>query len=302
MKKLILCMGLALSCVCAWSWPTKEITIVVPFPAGAPTDNLARLIAKDVGETLNTPVIVKNLPGAAGTVGLAHVLNSNNDNHTFVLTINDIVNGPLFLHNIQPYLQFQALTFIGNSPWFFYSAKNTSNLEKFKQEIQEKKTVNVASGSYMSASYLWISSINPGSLFNYILYQGGNYGLDVIGGHVTYGVSSITAVRELSRADKINVIMTSSEKRHPLYPDVPTARELGFNAVPHTIWWGVFARKDTSATAVEIFSDAVRKSVAQNEKIRSNGMTIINSKPVDAEKFFQQEQRNYENLLRKLKK
>lgn len=303
MKKIIATLILAVASVSAFAWPTKEITIINPYPAGGPSDVLTRNIAKEAGAVLKTPIVVKNMPGAANAVAIAHILGNDNDNHTFFLTIDDIISGPLFQHNIHPYEKFQAVTIVGNSPWILWSNKTKGDTSKFTQAIKNKEVIDVATGPVMSPSSLWFDILGDHAKFNVIPYKGASayYG-DVLAGHVTYGVGSNAGLRELVKADRVNLIMISSENRDPRFPNVPTYKELGFKGEPYRVWYGLFTRKDTSAEAVNGFSTAVRQVVGTADSIKNSGFNIVNSTPKDAQKFFENEQKRFVELHKKLGK
>lgn len=301
MKKIIASLTLAVASLSAMAWPTKDITIINPYPAGGPSDVLTRNIAKEASMVLKTPIVVKNMPGAANAVAIAHILGNDNDDHTFFLTIDDIISGPLFQHNIHPYEKFQAVTIVGNSPWILFSNKNTDRA-KFEQSIKNKDVIDVGTGPVMSPSNLWLYTLGDHAKFNPIPYKGAaGYYPDVLAGHVTYGAGSVAGLRELAKSDRVNLIMVSSDQRDPRYPNVPTYKELGFKGEPYRVWYGIFTRKDTSDTAVKTFSDAVRHVVATSDTIKNSGFTIINSSPKDAQKFFEGEQKRFVELHKKIK-
>jgi tripartite-type tricarboxylate transporter receptor subunit TctC len=300
MKKIIATLVLALASVSSFAWPTKDITIINPYPAGGPSDVLTRNIAKEASAVLKTPIVVKNMPGAANAVAIAHILGNDNDNHTFFLTIDDIISGPLFQHNIHPYEKFQAVTIVGNSPWILWSNKNTDRA-KFEQSIKNKDIIDVGTGPVMSPSNLWIYTMGDHAKFNPIPYKGASgYYSDVLAGHVTYGAGSNAGLRELVKADRVNLIMISSDTRDPKFPNVPTYKELGFKGEPYRVWYGIFTRKDTSAEAVIGFSTAVRQVVGTADSIKNSGFNIINSTPKEAQKFFENEQKRFVELHKKI--
>ena len=302
MKKLIASALLALASFASMAaWPTKEITIINPYPAGGPSDVLTRNIAKEAGAVLKTPIIVKNMPGAANAVAIAHILGHDNDNHTFLLTIDDIISGPLFQHNIHPYKKFQAVTIVGNSPWILWSNKTKGSTDKFVQSIKNKDIIDVATGPVMSPSALWFDMLGDHAKFNVVPYKGASgYYADVLAGHVTYGVGSNAGLKELVKADRVNLIMISSDQRDPKFPDVPTYKELGFKGEQYRVWYGLFTRKDTSDEAVNGFATAVRQVVSTADSIKNSGFNIVNSKPADAQKFFESEQRKFVELHKRL--
>ena len=296
MKKILLSLALCLVTATAWAWPNKDITLVVPYPPGGVNDQLARFMQPDLESILGVPVQVKNLPGAANSIAINHVLNHPNDDHTFVISMDDFLLGPMY-QNHQTYKEFVSTNIIGTVPYMFYGGKNAS-LSKFKEQIKNRDTVNVGNNGVNGSAHLWTSGLVSTLKINPIFYKGASPTIaDVVAGHAEYGVTSITATNKWMQSGKLIPIMQSSKSRNHLYPMVPTAQELGFKGPIAETWFAVFARKDTDAQALKIFSDRARLIIANNVKIqnmRNDGMDLVNLSGISADTFYKDQITKFE--------
>jgi tripartite-type tricarboxylate transporter receptor subunit TctC len=296
MKNLLLCILLLFSGL-AHAWPTKEITIVVPYPPGGVNDQLARFMLPDLESILKVPVVVKNMPGAANSVAINYIVNQPNDNHTFMINMDDFVLGPLYQGN-RSYTNFTAVNIIGRVPYVLFGGAK-ADLKKFKQQISQGVVVNVGNNGVNGGAHLWISGLKSKLDINSIYYKGSSPVLaDVTAGHTEYGVSSIAASYQFVKEGRLQPMMTSGQQRNNTYPTVPTAHELGFTGLDSQTWFGVFTRKDTTSEAINRFGDVVGIIVKNNSRIQefsNSGMNIINLRGKKATDFFDLEIKHFEH-------
>ena len=294
MKKIMFVLLLAIATSCL-AWPTQTITVVVPYPPGGVNDQLARLVQPDLESIFRVPVQIKNLPGAGNSAAINYMM-SHNDNHTFMITMDDLITGPLS-QQTHYYNNFKILTVIGQSPYVVFGGP-TAGINKFKNQIRQHKIVNVANNGLNGGAYLWTTGLRSPLTINPIPYKGGGpLMLDVIAGHTEYGVISLPAVHTQLQKSNAIPIMVSTQNRHPLYPLVPTYTELGLRGPPAVTWFGVFTRTDTSTTACEQFSNAVRLIVSNNvniQELSAGGLNLVNLPPKLAEQFFMQQIKHFE--------
>lgn len=290
MKKAFLIL-LSIISLNAWAWPSKEITLIVPYPPGGVNDQLARFMQSDLESILRVPVNVKNMSGSANAVAIGHVLNKDNDDHTFIISMDDFIAGPLY-QGTRSYNNFQPTNIIGTVPYVLFG-NTTTSIEKFKKQIKSKQIVNVANNGAFGGAHLWITHLQSTLTVNSIYYKGSSPLLiDVAAGHSEYGVSSLAASYQFVQSGKLTPIMQSGQTRSNIYPSVPTTKELGFTGPDAHTWFAVFTRKDTSPQVIKQFSDTVKLIVANNQKIqefKTTGMTIVNYSGKDATRFFNQE-------------
>ncbi len=290
MKKLFFCFLFLFSCA-AWSWPNKDITLIVPYPPGGVNDQLARFIQPDLEAVLRVSVNVKNMPGSANSVAIGYVLGKENDNHTFIVTMDDFISGPLY-QGSRSYNNFKATNLVGMVPYVLFGSKSAT-LDKFKKQIADKQVVNVANNGANGGAHLWISNLKSPLVVNSVFYKGSSPVLtDVAAGHSEYGVSSLAASYQFIQSGKLVPIMQSGKNRSATYPMVPTATELGFRGNDSQTWFAIFARRDTTDIALDTFAQTVHKIISTNSRVqefRNTGMNIVNIFGKDADRFFGQE-------------
>lgn len=290
--------------ICLWSsltyaaWPTKEITIVVPYQPGGVNDILARHVQQDLEIKYRVPVVVKNLPGAGNAVAINSVLGSPNDNHTFILSMDDFIAGPLF-QGTNTYKQFKAVTVIGQSPFIVFGNNKTS-VAQFKQEIKEGATVNIANAGINGGADLWIKQLQSNLKFNPIPYKGTPPIItDTQSGVTKYGILSLSSPYSQIKNKTLIPIMVSSATRNPLYPDVPTFHELGFKGVRAGTWFAILTPLTTNSEATLSMSKAVQESVANNANIQefqTKGLHLINLNLEKSNNFYNQEILRFETF------
>jgi tripartite-type tricarboxylate transporter receptor subunit TctC len=115
------------------AWPTQPITIVVPYPPGGVNDQIARFMQSDLESILKVPVQIENKPGSANAVAMNYVLNKPDNNHTFIVSMDDFIVGPLYKDS-KLYQEFKAVNVVGTVPYLLYSGSN-GTLANFKKQI-----------------------------------------------------------------------------------------------------------------------------------------------------------------------
>ena len=285
-------------CICAsvYAWPTKPITLVVPYPAGGTLDQIARNTQRDIESILKVTVNVINIPGAGNMSAINHVLNRENDDHTFVMTMEDLITGPLYL-NSTSYKRFIATNILGDVPYALYG-NTTKNINKLKEQIKNKAIVNVGNNGVNGGAYLFMNQLSGNLQFNLVPYKGAApLILDVLGGHVEYGMSSMSAISEQVDSGKIVALAVSGNARSALYPVVPTLKELGFKNTNVKALFGVFTRDDTSKEAIDKMSSTMKLIFANNvwiQNLKTTGMTVTNLSGEEAMLFYNQQVKHFE--------
>lgn len=277
-------------------WPTREIALIVPYPPGGINDQIARIIQPELESVFKVPVTVQNLPGAANAVAINHVLSKPNDNHTFIVSMDDFVTGPLYQNN-KSYTAFKSINIIGTVPYLIFGGK-TATMTKFTNQILRGDTVNIGSNGINSGSELWLKNLSSSLKFNTVPYKGGSQLLtDVMAGHSEYGIISITAAYPMIQNGDLIPLVQSGNYRSAVFPEVPTQAELGLDGPPSMAWFSIFTRNDTPDSTGEKFAQAVRTIVAASAKIQrfqSTGMDVTNLNYTESNLFFQQQIKHFE--------
>lgn len=296
-KNLIAIISLSLLCTIVHAWPTKNITLIVPYPPGGPADVIARAAGPDLESILKTNVVVLNIVGGSNLVAIRQVLSRENDDHTFIFSTDEFINGPI-LQNTKTYDEFVMTNLVGTVPYVLFSNTNTT-LKIFKSSVKYQENINIGVGLVSGGPNFLIDALRKTSKLNIstIPYKGASPLLvDVLGGHVTYGAVVPFAISDLVSANKITPILVSSKSRSAAYPNTPTAHELGFKNTNIITWYAAFSRKDTSDEAKTKFSDAMHLIIANNIKFntfKTNGMDLQNLTGPSVNKFYDNEVSKY---------
>lgn len=295
MKKLLTFIFAALVSSAALAWPTKSITLIVPYPPGGLMDKFSRAIQKDLPEKISVPVEVHYMPGAASAVATAHVLNQPNDNHTFIVAEAGFVVGPALL-GTKTYNDFIPVRLIGESPYVMFTASAES---KLKQQIKNKNNINVG---IANQGEVWLNELSWPTELNLIPYKGlAPMVKDVLPGHTEYGILAYTGIGPSIDNGQFYPVLVFNNKRLDRLPTVPTATELGFKGSYTSNWYAVWARRDTSPEAIAEMSRLLQEVSANNFKDLP-GLTVLNYGPAKAREYADREIKIFEHIASKNKK
>jgi tripartite-type tricarboxylate transporter receptor subunit TctC len=273
MRKLLIVAGalaLGLHAAAAQNFPSRPITLVVPFPAGGPTDTLARIMAEPMRATLGQPVIVENVAGAGGATGSARVARAAPDGHTLIF-------GHLATHVILPATQqlsydvtkdFEPVALVADTPQGI-AAKSTFPAKDLKELIAWLKanpgkgtmgSVGVAGPSDISAIFF---QKQTGTTFQLVPYRGGAPLLqDLVGGQIDLGLFQVSAFLEQLKAGQMKAYTVLSKRRMAAAPDIPTIDEAGIPGFYATIWHGIWTPAGTPKDIVAKLNASVVKALA----------------------------------------
>jgi len=298
MKKLIAVAFMMLFSSLAMAWPTKPITLILPYTAGGWGDRLGREFQRDLEKEFGVPIIYKFMPGAANAIAINHVLSEANDHHTFIAAFDDFVIAQ-YVAGTKLYEKFTPVSIWMTYPALIYGG-STASVDKFRQQIKDGKTVNVGNMGVNSSYHMWTEGLNSNLKINPVFYKGSAPLLqDVLAGHVEYGIGNLVGSQQLVAEGKLHPIMVSTTTRHPLYKNVPTFREFGFQTEPFEGWGGYVARKDTNPEAIARMSQALQKIVKTNAKLQeetARGIQLINLNLAESQKFMSDSIRKTEQL------
>ncbi len=257
----------------AWAqgYPTKPITVVVPFAAGGPTDALARVLCQKMSEQLGQQLVVENIGGAGGTIGVNKVAKANADGYTLLFTHMGTLAVNIALYKSLPYdsqKDLEAIGLGGTNPMVLVTKKDLP--AKTFQEFQAYVTANQKKVQYGMAG-IGAASHLGGLMLNSMMkvevleipYKGTGPALnDLVSGTFDYMVDQAVNVLPQINSGNIKALGVSTLKRLPQLPDVPTIDEAGLKGYEVTIWNGFFGPKGMAKESIARINDALVKTMA----------------------------------------
>jgi tripartite-type tricarboxylate transporter receptor subunit TctC len=258
-----------ISSAIAADYPTKVITVVVPFTAGGPTDTVARLLAVPMSKTLNTQVIIENVGGAGGTIGANRVAKSPPDGYTLFLHHIGHSTAPGLYRKLpyDPINDFEPIGLINEVPMTLVAKKDfpPNDLKQLITYVKANKDkINLANAGLGAASHLcgtlFMSAIETD--LTTIPYNGTGPAMnDLLGGQVDIMCDQTTNTTSQIRAGKIKVYGVTTRKRLASLPDIPTMDEAGLKGFEVSVWHALYAPKGTPKPVIDKLIAALQVSL-----------------------------------------
>jgi tripartite-type tricarboxylate transporter receptor subunit TctC len=253
----------------AQPYPSHPIAVIVPFPAGGPSDVVARIITEQMGRLLGEPVVIENVGGAGGTIGSARAAAAAPDGYTLLAgSMGSHVSAPVLTPNVKydSERDFEPIGFTAHAPAVIVARKDfpAKDLHEFiaylQQHGDEVKQAHGGIGASSHMACLMFSAVT-GVKPTAVAYRGTGPAMnDLIGGHVDYFCDQAVSVTGPITSGAIKAYAVSSPQRLATLPDVPTAKELGVDYTMD-IWAGIFAPKGTPHDIIDKLADALDKSL-----------------------------------------
>ena len=229
------------------TWPSRAITLIIPFAAGGSNDVVGRAIGKKLTEAWGQPVVIDNRAGAGGLIGTAAVATAPPDGYTLLLVSPTFTIGPAIRKHLpfDTVRDFTPIAFIARSPLLVTASNKVpaqSATELFALARSHPGQITYASAGQGSINQISTELIarSAGVKFTHVPYKGGAPALnDLAGGHVDIFVSSLPQVLPLARSGQVKALAVTSNKRTALLPDVPTLGESGVPGAELGSWWGI---------------------------------------------------------------
>jgi tripartite-type tricarboxylate transporter receptor subunit TctC len=280
----------------AADWPTKPITLVVPFVAGGTTDIVARTIGQKLSESLKQPVIIDNRGGAGGTVGATIASKAPADGYAlFLATIAHSIAPGLYKHLAYDFQRdFDPVALVASTPNVLIvnekvPAKTVAELVTYIKANPGK--VNFGSAGNGSTEHI------SGELFRsmtktdivHVPYKGGAPMMaDLMGGQIQMAIETSPSASPHIRAGKVHALAVTTKTRSPAYPGVPTLDEAGLKGYDMTTWFALMAPHGTPPEIVQRLNAELARAVQQPDVVRrfeEQGVTAGNMKPAELATF-----------------
>jgi tripartite-type tricarboxylate transporter receptor subunit TctC len=255
----------------AQNYPTRAMTMIVPFPAGGATDTLARFLAEKMRAVLGQPVIIENVAGAAGSLGVARAVRSAADGYTLSIgtSTTHMLTGGLYALQFDPLKDLEPVIQIGSEPLLIVGRKNLpaddlKGLIAYLKANPDKASVGIA-GVGATGHLTGISfQKETGTRFQFVPYRGNAPAMqDLLAEQIDFMIEPSSNFKSLVGAGSVKPYAITGRTRLPSSPDIPTADEAGVPNFFASLWYGLWVPKDTpkdiiarlNATMVQVLAD-----------------------------------------------
>ena len=249
----------------AQPYPSRSITIIVPYAAGGPADALARILGERMRTTLGQAILIENVTGASGTIGVGRAVKSPNNGYILSLghVGSHVVNGAIFplpfdlLKDLEPIalLPSNALLIVGKKT---FPANNLKEMIAWLKANPDKATAGTSGaggGSHVNGVYF---QNRTGTRFQFVPYRGtGPAMADLITGQIDIMFDQASNSLEQVRGGTIKAFAVTSKTRLPSAPEIPTVDEAGQPGFYTSTWYGLWAPKDTPKDVIAKLNSAV---------------------------------------------
>lgn len=258
----------------AGPWPEKPLRIVVPYPAGGPTDSAARQLADRLARVLSQAIVVDNRAGAGGTMGMDAVAHAAPDGATFgFAAISPLTLSPHIMKvGYDPLKDLVPVVSVMYAPVYVLATqafKGQSFADAVAQAKAQPQGVSIASSGYGSVGHIMIEQLRrqSGANFVHVPYKGGSQiATDAAGAQFDLFMANPTdAIHALIQKGKLRVIAVSAPEQLPALPNMPTLAELGYKNANLTSLFGFYAPAGTPPEVVQRLNSEVNKLLSQSD-------------------------------------
>jgi tripartite-type tricarboxylate transporter receptor subunit TctC len=268
------------------SWPTRPITMVVPFAAGGPTDAVGRVVAQGLSEALGQQVVVENVGGAGGMTGASRVAHAPADGSVVLFggSSSQVFNQLIYkkpLYNSRT--DFTPVVLLTEQASVLIARNDlpANSLSEFIRYVKENKSASFGSAGVGSSTHLGCLLLNVaiGADVTHVPYRGAAPAMqDMIGRRIDYMCDLVPdAVPHVSSGD-VKAIAMLARSRSPILPEVATADEQGLAGFEASSWYGLFMPKDAPPPSVRKLHDAAVAALetpALRDRLRNLGVEIV---------------------------
>ena len=295
----------------AQTWaPSRPVKLVVAYPAGGPTDGIARIVAQDLSTTLGQQVVVENVGGASGAIGTRQVAKADPDGHTITFGNNQTHGNNMFLMKEPGYDAVKDFAPLAGAGAFehIFVVKNDLPVKSIPELIALAKakpgelnygSTGVGSGSHLSTE---LFMVRTGIKMTHVPYRGAAPLVqDIVGNRIDVANSTMASVFTQIQAGTLRGIAIGSPKRNAQLPNVATLREQGVTNADAESWTGFFAPAATPQPALDRLSKEILASLAKPTvvaAITKLGFTITARDPAAFRPYHAQEMQTWAEIIR----
>ena len=295
----------------AQQFPTKPITLVVPYAPGGNVDISTRILQAGIGDALGQPIIIENRPGAGGLIAGDYVAHSAPDGHTLFVGSNaSILLGPMTMPK-PPYQWDKVFAPVSSlavatnmllvTPKL--PVKTVTELVDYAKNNPGKLTLATSSSASINHFLAELLKLKTGITWTEVHYRGNAPAInDLMAGHVDVGLMQLTDSRQHIESGTLRALAVLGPKRAPALPEVPTIVEAGLPDVLGITFNGLFAPKDTPPAVIDKLSTAIRAALEKKEviaKLGDLGSEARGSTPQEFTKFLADETAKWTDVMQK---
>jgi tripartite-type tricarboxylate transporter receptor subunit TctC len=292
----------------AQSFPERPIRIIFPFPPGAVSDYLIRLVAQQATEEFGKSVIVENRSGGAGIPGTDAGAKAEPDGHTVLFVANSFASNPVMRKDL-PYdteKDFAPITLLGATPLVLtvhanVPAKTTQELVALAKQQPGKLSYGAATGASPHLAMAWFRAVS-GIDVVFVPYRGqGQVQTDLLAGTLQLVFGNLNDMLPHAKAGKLRMLGIATPKRSPLAPDVPTLAEAGYPGPEWDSWYGLVAPAKTPQPILNRLSagfSAAVKNPQVRDKMLAVGFVPSGASSEDFRVFLQEKHASYGKTIR----
>lgn len=296
----------------AQAFPSKPITLIVPFAAGGGTDLVARIVAQKLTESLKSAVVVENRAGASAQIGTRAVVEAAPDGHTLLVGTTSLINGP-FLFPKLPYdaaKQLRPVASLADLPIYLAVSSNmgATTLPQFLDAAKKSggkfNYGSAGPGTTLHMSSEWLKA-NAGFEATHIPFKGSSGAVAALAqGEVQFSMENLGPLLPMVQAKRVNLLAIAAPARHPKTPDVPTFKEFGLPDVNLSTWIFLMAPAATPDAVVTKLNAAVNEILARpdvKEQIFAQGFVPTGGSTGDMLKRMDKEAAQWGQVIRAAK-
>ena len=273
-------LRIAAGCVLQWGgiaaapaqvYPSRPITMVVPFAAGGPVDTVARILSEPMRATLGQSIIVENVTGAAGSIGVGRVARAAPDGYTLSIGhwSTHVVNGAIYPLPYDLLRDLEPIVLLPSNPMIVVSksavpAKNLNEFVGWIKANEGKVSAGTAgAGSATHVAGVYFQNVT-GTRFQFVPYRGTGPALqDLVAGQIDFIVDQASNSLQHVRDGKIRAYAVTASARLPSAPDIPTVAEAGLPSLDISVWYGLWAPKDTPKEIIAKLNNAAVQALSE---------------------------------------
>lgn len=314
--KKLACAIVACTAGVAWANPAAEsfqpsrpLRLIAPSSPGGILDLTSRLLGKSLSEQLGQPVVVENLPGAGGVIGMQAMLRAEPDGHTLVMGSLGPNAANYALHDKLPYKfeDFAPVAHVLSMPDVLVvnpklPVKTIADLKAYAKSRPKGLSMAVStsgSSGHLAGDLLKLRADIPAVD---VIYRGASPALnDLVAGQVDFMVDNLITALPLVRAGKLRAIAVTTRQRAPELPDTPTMSESGYRDFDVSVWLGLFVSSKTPPAVVQALNTAVNKALADpalRQKLAQQGGTAAGGTTRQFDAFVRAEKARWEQVIK----